>query len=628
MTMSEGRSLGGGGRGIVVQKFGGTSVGSGKRMGEVANIIKNTLHGGEDGQGAGGFPVVVLSAMSGYVKSEGTTTRLIHAAMAAVKEDSKEVNKILSLLKSAHLVAIHEALADSEEAVMLQLRVNEELDHLKGFLEAIAVIGELSAKSKDAIISTGERLCALIFAAVLRSKGIKAECVDLSSVVDKSAATLEGNELFNVVRQNICSVIVETCSWNLPNPMEEGGELPFNRVSSFKNMGDISFIDSMNRGQRNGSAVSFRSASSTSVCSTDNNSRANCTEDGEDGEDDVFDEDLGPLCMNIGGGGSSTSVSSPSRRPSVSAPTPMSSKAMCANFRKDSYVVPIVTGFFGYMNGGIMETIGRGYSDFTAALIACGFRAEELQVWKEVDGIFSSDPRKIKNAKLLERVTPGEAAELSFYGSEVIHPFTMEQVTNRKIPIRIKNTFNPDGPGTVIDPAWGSNLSGTDSVDSELSVVRQGAVAVTAKRGVLILQVKSNRQLGSRGFFAKVFSILDSHKLNVDIISTSIVDISMTLEDRKKERLGLALKELAYVGQVSVMKGMAIVSMIGERMSNQVGMSASFFAALSQKKINIEMISQGASEINISCVIAEEGVDIALEALHEILVKTLPSSSA
>jgi len=117
--------------------------------------------------------------------------------------------------------------------------------------------------------------------------------------------------------------------------------------------------------------------------------------------------------------------------------------------------VPVLTGYFGDVPNGIIESIGRGYTDLAAALSAAAVNARELQIWKEVDGVFSADPRKVEDAHVLESITPDEAAELTYFGSEVIHPFTMEQVIRANIPIRIKNTLNPTVPGTIVDPQPG-----------------------------------------------------------------------------------------------------------------------------------------------------------------------------
>ncbi len=183
---------------------------------------------------------------------------------------------------------------------------------------------------------------------------------------------------------------------------------------------------------------------------------------------------------------------------------------------KNSWKVPVVTGYFGPVPGGIMNSVGRGYTDLTAALVSVALEAAELQIWKEVDGIFTGDPRKVKNARLLSSVTPDEAAELTYYGSEVIHPFTMEQVIKARIPIRIKNTFNPTGPGTMILPK-GYNSDDMIDRDSPTQNGRPPLVinshkhptAVTIKEHAIVLNVRSNKKSVSHGFFASVFNTLD-----------------------------------------------------------------------------------------------------------------------
>lgn len=195
---------------------------------------------------------------------------------------------------------------------------------------------------------------------------------------------------------------------------------------------------------------------------------------------------------------------------------------------KGSIVVPVVTGFFGPVPGSILKAIGRGYTDLTAALIAVAVEAKELQIWKEVDGIFTADPRKIPSARLLASISPEEAAELTYYGSEVIHPFTMEQVIRASIPIRIKNTFNPNGFGTVIlpkgfresdhevcfriDPLSSSTTLSQLNLNSDSFLKGQSfkhPTAVTIKDNVTILNVHSNRKRVSHGFFAHIFQTLD-----------------------------------------------------------------------------------------------------------------------
>lgn len=300
--------------------------------------------------------------------------------------------------------------------------------------------------------------------------------------------------------------------------------------------------------------------------------------------------------------------------------------------------VPVITGYFGHVPGGLLEQIGRGYTDLCAALAAVGLCARELQIWKEVDGIFTADPRKVPTARLLDSVTPSEAAELTFYGSEVIHPFTMDQVIRASIPIRIKNVMNPRNNGTVIFPDAADELA-----HKKPSIFRNRSVsnlsqhnkpkrptAVTIKRGITVLNVHSKRRTRAHGFLMSIFSILDKHGLSVDLISSSEVHVSMALHSEisllsgqgeeelkiESEALKGAVEDLGSWGDVDLVPGMAIISLVGRQLRSMVGISGRFFSTLGEQGVNIEMISQGASEINISCVIEEREANRALNVVH------------
>lgn len=222
--------------------------------------------------------------------------------------------------------------------------------------------------------------------------------------------------------------------------------------------------------------------------------------------------------------------------------------------------------------GSLLAQVGRGYSDLCAALCAVGTHAAELQVWKEVDGIFTADPRKVPTARLLSTITPEEAAELTYYGSEVIHPFTMEQVIRAAIPIRIKNVENPSGEGTIIFP----DSVGPSSEDSTLQHDARDAVApatapslpqsvpasalephlgptaITIKDTVVVLSVHSNRKTISHGFFARIFGTLDKHGIVVDLISTSEVHVSMAIHGEiRKSVIDRVVRDLKVVGEVN-----------------------------------------------------------------------------
>ncbi|KAJ3831825.1 Aspartate/glutamate/uridylate kinase [Lentinula raphanica] len=320
--------------------------------------------------------------------------------------------------------------------------------------------------------------------------------------------------------------------------------------------------------------------------------------------------------------------------------------------------VPVVTGFFGPVPGSLLTQVGRGYTDLLSALLSVGLEATELQIWKEVDGIFTADPRKVPTARLLPIISPDEAAELTYYGSEVVHPFTMEQAIRCKIPIRIKNVENPTGSGTVIfpDPENGSDVSQVSQEldgnysgipepisQSQLHEMAQQAVqnhgrnrgghlplkkfptAVTIKERIIVINVNSNRKSVSHGFLAGIFGTLDRFGVVVDLISTSEVHVSMAIEDALAQKLlDRLLTELKKSGTVSMHRNMAILSLVGREMRHLVGIAGRMFTTLGNNSVNIEMISQGASEINISCVIEGKDAVKALNVIHQSCLQ-LPS---
>ncbi|GLB39135.1 putative aspartate kinase [Lyophyllum shimeji] len=304
--------------------------------------------------------------------------------------------------------------------------------------------------------------------------------------------------------------------------------------------------------------------------------------------------------------------------------------------------VPVVTGFFGPVPGSLLSQVGRGYTDLCSALLAVGLDAAELQIWKEVDGIFTADPRKVPTARLLSIITPDEAAELTYYGSEVVHPFTMEQAIRRKIPIRIKNVENPKGGGTVIYPDADVETSEEQDLhvgDERVPLAtlqrmdfmadeqkrKRLPTAVTIKEHIIVLNVNSNRKSVSHGFLAGIFGTLDQYGVVVDLISTSEVHVSMAIESGlAKKVLDRLIKELKKSGTVSMHRDMAILSLVGKEMRNMVGIAGKMFTTLAQGNVNIEMISQGASEINISCVIEAKDSVKALNLIHQGCLQITP----
>ncbi len=463
---------------LIIQKFGGTSLGNAERLQNVAHIIRDFL--------ADHQVIVVVSAMSSYTKAEGTTSRLIQAGELALS--GGQFFRILDQVEQTHLEALEQAITDPDIQEEVKEYIHQELRSLKSFLDAIHVIREISPRSQDLIIGTGERLSARLLSGVLQSLGVDAESIDLSE-----------------------------------------------SVTDIRIVNDTDFF-------------------------------TQCQQD--------FHKKL---------------PESTSR-------------------------VPVVTGFFGFVPGGIINRIGRGYSDLTAALIAAETHAEELQIWKEVDGIFSADPRKVPNARVLDAISPAEAAELTYFGSEVIHPFTMERAIQASVCIRIKNTFAPGKPGTLILP------EGLDQKTREMRHNQQRtAVAVTAKNNIHTLNIHSNRMLHSSGFIARVFDVFRKHKVVIDLISTSEVNISCSVDSIN--RLDELTADLEHLGKVTVLSDRTILSLVGEGMRTTPGTAGKMFSALAGEGINIEMITQGASEINISCVIKQGETAKALQSIHRAFME-------
>ena len=281
--------------------------------------------------------------------------------------------------------------------------------------------------------------------------------------------------------------------------------------------------------------------------------------------------------------------------------------------------VPVITGYFGAIPRGLLTTVGRGYTDLCAALVAVGIKAKELQVWKEVDGIFTADPRKVPTAQLISQISPAEAAELTFYGSEVIHPSTMDQVIRARIPIRIKNVMNPRGGGTIIYPDSPSEMdSALSGGGPQLFRSRSSSrltegktpkrpTAITMKHKILVMNIHSNKRSLSHGFFAGIFATLDKWRLSVDVISTSEVNMSMALHSEAPlytgggddeyeivdQDLHGAIEELRSFGTVDIIPDMAIISLVGKQMKKMVGVAGKMFSTLGENNVNIEMISQG-----------------------------------
>ncbi|KAI9634124.1 putative aspartate kinase [Dioszegia hungarica] len=444
------------------------------------------------------------------------------------KEESG-FHETVDLLKKGHLEAARVAVKAGALREELEDEIIRDCEGLRGFLQAAQIIDEISPRSQDSIVGTGEKLACKIVAAALRDRGLDSEIVILDNIVDAAMSSAES-----------------TSAGNGDQGVAQLGQ-------------------------------------------------------------DFYDE---------------------------------LSKRLGERIRECGDRIPVVTGYFGPVPGSLLAQIGRGYTDLCAALCAVGLSASELQVWKEVDGIFTADPRKVPSARLVPIITPDEAAELTYYGSEVIHPFTMEQVIRAKIPIRIKNVENPLGGGTIIYPDTEQGLARQIQGDGELNegevedeerierAKKEGRMptAVTIKDSIIVINIHSNRKTISHGFLARIFGTLDRAGVVVDLISTSEVHVSMAMQEiHNKKRHDRIIRDLERIGDVTVSLDMAILSLVGRNMRNAIGSAGLMFMSLAKAAVNIEMISQGASEINISCVIENKDAVRALNVIHESCL-TIPVS--
>ena len=264
--------------------------------------------------------------------------------------------------------------------------------------------------------------------------------------------------------------------------------------------------------------------------------------------------------------------------------------------------IPIVTGFIAKDKNGIITTLGRGGSDLSATMIGAAMRAKEIQTWKDVDGIMTTDPRIVKEARPVDEVTYEEAQELAMFGSQVLHPRSMIPCRKTRTPVRVKNSYNIKSHGTLIV--------------EEHTGTRPLVTAITKVKNVTLIDIQSSRMLGAAGFLAHIFNQFLKWNISIDVIATSEVSVSLTV-DGKADLTGL-IEDLKRVADVNVKTGKAIVTIICDASRSSV-IIAKAFDGLSKEGINVQMISQGASKVNISILVDTNQADKTVEAIHSVL---------
>lgn len=451
---------------MLVMKFGGTSVGSGERIAGVAELVATRL--AEE-------PLVVVSAMG------GVTDALLDLSRAAREGDRAAAAAALATLGERHLAALDGLGLEPVAAAALREEIGAERARLEGLATGVALLGELSARTSDAILAAGELLSAALLSAALAKRGVAVARVDprewmATDASHGAAAPDEAAIAANVARRLL--------------PERAAGR------------------------------------------------------------------------------------------------------------------VVVTGGFVGAAPGGSTTTLGRGGSDYSAALLGAalldsGAPVSAIEIWTDVDGILTADPRVVPAARIVPEVGYAEAAELAFFGAKVLHPATIRPAIARGLPVRVRNTFQPAAPGTTVR----SEAPGT------------GVRALAMRPGVAALFVGSPRMLLAHGYAARVFSVFEKHAVPVDVIATSEVSISITVD--AKAPLADLVRDLSAFAEVSVLTGLAVVSVVGRKLRSTPRVAASVFAALGE--INVVLISQGASETNLTFVVEAKDAPEALRRLHREL---------
>lgn len=456
-----------------VMKFGGSSVASAERMREVAELILSFPNE---------RPVIVLSAMG------KTTNKLLLAGEKAVSCGVTNVDSIeeLSFIKELHNRTVKELEVD--ESV-----IAKHLEELEQLLKGIAMMKELTPRTRDYLVSFGECMSTRIFAAYMNKNGAKARQYDAF---------------------------------------------------------EIGFITT----------------------------------------DDFTNADI------------------------LEATYPAVAKSLHGDWISDP-AIPIVTGFLGKgWRSCAITTLGRGGSDLTATTIGKALGLSEIQVWKDVDGVLTCDPNIYPHAEPVPYLTFDEAAELAYFGAQVLHPQSMRPAREADIPVRVKNSYNPNAPGTLI----------TRARDMSKAVL----TSIVLKRNVTMLDIASTRMLGQFGFLAKVFSTFEDLGISVDVVATSEVSISLTLDPSKlwsreliQQELDHVVEELEKIAVVNLLQRRSIISLIGNVQRSSLILEKAFHV-LRTLGVNVQMISQGASKVNISLIVNDDEAEQCVKSLHKAFFET------
>jgi aspartate kinase len=261
--------------------------------------------------------------------------------------------------------------------------------------------------------------------------------------------------------------------------------------------------------------------------------------------------------------------------------------------------VPVLSGFIGRTPSGQTTTLGRGGSDYSAAIFGSSVQASVVEIWTDVDGMMTADPQVVPEARVIAQITSEEASELAYFGARVLHPLTLAPAIEQGIPVRVRNSRRPELAGTEIAPAA---PAGEHPIRS-----------IAFKRGITTLDVVTGRMLMASGFLRTLFDVFARHETSVDMVATSEISVSVTVDDAS--RLSGIRRDIEELASVEIAPNRAIVCLVGQDLKFTAGLAARIFRAV--ERINVLMISQGASRRNVSFVIEEKDVEEAVRRLHK-----------
>ena len=265
----------------------------------------------------------------------------------------------------------------------------------------------------------------------------------------------------------------------------------------------------------------------------------------------------------------------------------------------DGGAIAVIGGFIGATADGITTTLGRGGSDLSGSVIGAALHAREIQIWTDVDGMLTADPRVVDGAQVVPHLTFDEASELAFFGAKVLHPSTILPAVKDGIPVRILNTRRPESAGSLITP--------------DAPPASGALTALACKRNITVVDVTSPRMLFAHGFLRRVFEVFERHRTSVDVVTTSEVSVSMTLDDDR--RLDAIVGDLGAFAEVSVDRGMAILSAVGNNLQREPHLAVRLIAALDG--LQLRMVSQAASRRNLTLVLSDRDLPDAMTRLHQ-----------